>query len=108
VSLGIVKTWDEMFPGYPEPDVQWGIIPQHMRQSVYDYVMEGTSVGDFLTALISDDAASVVWRRADTTNQSHMQGWMMFLYNYFPSRAQGSREAMQTWQAKGGYKGQLQ
>lgn len=108
MSLGIVQTWNEMFPNYPEPDVQWGIIPQHMRRSVYDYVMDGTPVGDFLTAVISDDAASVVWRRADSTNQANMQGWMMFVYNYMPSRSRGSRDAMKEWQAKGGYRGQMQ
>jgi hypothetical protein len=105
MSLGIVKTWNEIFPDYPEPDTQWGIIPQHMRYSVYHYVMDGQPVGDFLTALIEDAAASTVWRRADQTNQAHMHGWMIFLYNYFPSQARGSREAMQAWIDKGGING---
>lgn len=106
MSLGIVKTWNEMFPDYPHEDVQWGIIPSHMRQSVYDYVMHGAPCGSFLTAVISDDRISRVWEAADQTNRDQMHGWMIFLYNYFPSRARGSWEAMKRWQSHGGYKGQ--
>lgn len=105
MSLGIVKTWNEMFPDYPHEDVQWGIIPAHMRQSVYDYVMHGVPVGSFLTSVISDEPISTVWANADLTNRDQIGGWMIFLYNYFPSKARGSRIAMARWQLQGGIKG---
>jgi hypothetical protein len=102
MSLGIVKTWDEQFPDYPQDDVQWGIIPAHMRHGVYEYVMHGRPVGSFLTSVISDQPISTVWAKADQTNRDQMNGWMIFLYNYFPSKARGSAEAMQAWIDKGG------
>lgn len=102
MGLGIVKTWDEQFPNYPHDDVQWGIIPRHMRQSVYDYVMHGVPVGGFLTSVISDQSISFVWAKADQTNRDQMNGWMIFLYNYFPSQARGSEAAMNAWIEQGG------
>lgn len=105
MSLGIVKTWNEMFPDYPMAAAQWGVLPPYMRQPLYEYVMYGSPCGSFLSSIICDEPISAVWAKADHTNRAQMNGWIMFLYNDFPSQARGSREAMHKWIDKGGIKG---
>lgn len=97
---------NEAYPDYPWPDANWFLIPPHMRTPVYEFVMNGRRIGDFLVSVIADDPVSEVFAKADDSNQRAMLGWIIFLSNYFPARARRSRENIKNWIESGGVLGQ--
>lgn len=93
------------FKDYPWPEAAWHTIPEHMHYGVYAYVMYGHPIGDFLYDLFSNDFMGAAGR-ADHRNLAALKEWALFLYNWFPSQARGSTEAVEAWMAGGGLKGQ--
>ena len=84
------------------PDDMWrhpvstGIVREQMRDSVLAYIQEGRPVGDFLTAVLSNDLREAVGR-ADNQNLSALPSFVFFLYNYAPSGCWGNRPRVQRW-----------
>lgn len=81
--------------------VAFDALPEHMLDGVADYLLFGLEPGGFLMALFSNDLKGS-FGRADETNVACMRTWVLFIYNEMPSLAQGSRERVQAWIARGG------
>ena len=72
-------------------------LPEHMRDSIRQYVEIGAPVGDFLTALLSNKLVET-FGQADEINQASMFAWAKFLYSEVPKSCWGSPEAVAKWQ----------
>lgn len=79
-------------------------IPEHMHEGVRAYILHGRHVGDFLTAIFSNNLALAVYR-ADPENLAAITGWVSFLHWEVPSPAWGSPEKVRAWQERGGLEG---
>jgi len=83
-------------------------VPEHMHQSVLEYLVHGAPVGDFLTAVFSNDFKETCGR-ADEENIKVLFQWAQLLHNFpiHPQRGYGSREIVKRWQEAGGLLGLL-
>lgn len=81
--------------------ISFDALPEHMLDGVADYLLFGLEPGGFLRALFSNDLKDS-FGRADEINVAAMRAWVLFIYNEMPSLAQGSRERVQAWVARGG------
>ena len=90
---------------YYDPNADWSLIPDYMREPVRRYVMHGHPVGDFLTAVFSGESLIRVVERADENNEAALVGWARFVYRYTPGNCQGSLAKHRAWMAAGGVKG---
>ena len=79
-------------------------IPEHMRESVIDYVIYGRPVGHFLHNLFSNDLMGT-FSRADTKNRQKIEEWTLLIYNDIPKSCWGSESNVVEWQKVGGLKG---
>ena len=86
----------EAQPGEFEANVKWDRVPAHMREHIRAYVEERRPIGDFLTALLSNDLTNAVLR-ADTENRAALVDWVGFLYEYAPGDCWGSPEIVRAW-----------
>lgn len=77
-------------------DINYDMLPDHMREHAREYVEQGASVGDFLFAVLSNDLVGA-FGRADATNKAAMAQWARWLYNEAPSRCWGSPEKVRAW-----------
>ena len=84
-----------------DAEVDWHLIPEYMHDRIRDYVMEGTLVGDFLTAVLSNNLYVAV-QHADLSNKRALVNWVKFIYNYIPSTAWGCSKTVEAWQKHGG------
>lgn len=71
-------------------------IPEHMRQSLIYYVLEGLEPGSFMSAVLSNDLAESVGR-ADHINREKLFNYVQFIYNVMPSESWGSSEKIFSW-----------
>lgn len=78
-------------------------IPDYMQNSLARYIMEGTPVGGFLMALLSNDLRKT-FEKADEVNQQRVYNYVMFLYNDAPGGCWGSKEIVKGWIAHQGMK----
>ena len=60
------------------------------------YIREHRPIGDFLTALLSNDLRET-FARADSTNKPAIEQYVRFLYQYAPAGTWGSRENVKAW-----------
>lgn len=90
--------------GYYYKHADWSLIPEHMREGVFHYIMDGTPPGDFLKAVFANDLMEA-FGRADDVNQSRLGDYAAFIYNFTPSTSHGSEAAVTYWIAKGGVRG---
>jgi hypothetical protein len=77
-----------------------GMIPEHCRQGLLDYLRYGVPPGHFLQAVLSNDLAEACGR-ADSTNQRALFEYVFVLYNYAPGAAWGSPEKVKAWIQRG-------
>ncbi|MCK4759329.1 MAG: hypothetical protein KAT69_04740 [Candidatus Aminicenantes bacterium] len=77
-------------------DVNYSLIPTHMRYGVEMYVEKGQRPGAFLVAILENNLIESV-ARADSTNRDHIIEWAKFLYTEMPSRSWGSKEKVEAW-----------
>lgn len=84
--------------------VEWDLIPGHMQEHVRAYVMEGRPIGNFLTAIFSNNLMEAA-TQADDTNIRQLADYARFLYNYVPSACYGSPENVAHWIEIGGANG---
>ena len=77
-------------------DVNYSLIPAHMRYGVEMYLEKGQRPGDFLLAVLENKLAESV-ARADNTNLNHIIEWAKFLYIEMPATSWGSKEKVEQW-----------
>lgn len=75
---------------------RYDTLPAHMRTGASNYLEYGLPPGDFLRAVLENDFAQA-WARADEINTACMRDWAMWLWNYVPSAAWGSRNKVEAW-----------
>lgn len=85
-------------------DVNYSLIPEHMREGVRTYLEHGQRPGDFLIAVLENNLVQSV-ARADHINITQIVEWVKFLYNEMPIGSWGSREKVKAWSKKGGRDG---
>lgn len=85
-------------------DETLALIPEHCRDSVAHYIMEGRPLGSFLDAVFRNDLVGA-FSKADHINQEYIQNYAAFLHSYAPLGCWGSREAVDSWIEHGGLKG---
>lgn len=71
-------------------------IPHHMMEALYFYVWYYAPIGDFMTALMSNNFIELVGR-ADEENIRYLTTWAEVIYNLLPSACHGSSEKVQAW-----------
>lgn len=77
------------------------LVPEHLRDGLQRYIMEGGHVGQYLTALLDSDLLNVVGH-GDDLSLAGLRGTVQFLHNYCPGGCWGSPAKRTAWQAKGG------
>ena len=87
--------------GYVFPDVDWTPIPQHMREGLFNYIMNGVPTGSFLTAVLCNNLRDS-FAHADDINRHAIYAFVKFLYNDVPSQAHGSPFRVSDWIKQGG------
>lgn len=76
---------------------------QALVQPIKRYLTTGNLSGGFLNTLFANDLVGA-FNKADLQNQSLLGDWAKFLFNYIPSRAWGSKQAIEEFK---GYENQL-
>lgn len=99
-----MQYWNDLMPSAAEHVAR---IPEHMRESVVAYVVNGRPIGGFMTALFSGDPVWIVLGRADDNNQRAIMDWARLIYSACPGGCFGSREHIDLWIEVGGLRGAL-
>lgn len=85
-------------------ELNYSILPAHMRDAARDYVERGFRPGGFLTAVLSNDFQDALGR-ADDINRGCLLEWAEWVHWNCPSAAQGSPEKVKAWIERGGLRG---
>lgn len=76
-------------------------LPDHLLESINEYILHGRSCGGFLMAVFENNLREAVGR-ADDTSLSHLKLIVQYLCNKCPAGATGSVDRVREWQAKDG------
>ncbi len=87
-----------------EREIDYSMLPEHMRGPVRDYLEKGWEPGSFLKAILSNDFVSAAGA-ADAVNASLLYNYAKFLVMEMPSSSWGSRDVVKSWCACGGLVG---
>ena len=79
-------------------------LPDYMLNAVERYVTHGQRTGDFLFALLRNDATTTICK-ADATNLALLRPWCWFLLHGLPSDSYGSASNVKAWMAHNGLEG---
>jgi hypothetical protein len=79
-------------------------IPGHCIPGLCDYILQGRSVGGFLTSAIQGDLFAC-FTRADDENIKRLVNYARFMVWHAPSACYGSEEKMVEWERLGGLRG---
>jgi hypothetical protein len=71
-------------------------ISEHMMAALRRYIDEKCPVGNFLTAVLSNNLSEAV-ARADEENLKNLPAFVGYLYNEAPSLCWGSPERVKEW-----------
>ena len=71
-------------------------IPDYMQDGLSFYLSEGRPVGNFLTAVLTNNLKEAC-NRADDTNIRLLPNYVSFLYNQAPMNSWGSEERVTAW-----------
>lgn len=71
-------------------------VPGHIHQGIVGYIVDRRGVGDFLTAVISNDLSKAV-SHADSSNLRSLAAITAWFYNHAPSDSWGSFEKYRAW-----------
>lgn len=85
-------------------DINYDLLPEHMRDGFRRYIEVGIPGGHFMTAVLSNDLMGA-FGRADDINRAMMHNICAFLYNDAPRGCYGSPEHVKDWIAGGGLAG---
>ena len=83
-----------------EFDKHEGLLPEHLRAGLLNYLLDHIRPGHFLQALLSNNLHHAV-ARADPVSLQHLREIVLFLFLAAPSASWGSPEAMEAWIALG-------
>lgn len=72
------------------------VVSDEMLESLTAYAERGRPVGDFLTAVLSNDLMEACGR-ADDFNLSNLPAFCAWVYNECPGPAHGSRQMVHDW-----------
>lgn len=91
-----------------EVDLDLGLpkVPEHLREGLRRYVLDGGRVGQFLAAAIENNLLGAI-SHGDDQSLAGLKPLVKFLYNDAPSPCWGSRERREAWQAQGGLAGMI-
>ena len=64
-------------------DINYEMLPEHMKEGTKLYIEQGIMGGDFMQALFENNLVKA-FCRADSINQEAMSNWVDFLYNEAP------------------------
>lgn len=79
-------------------------IPEHMRDGVLNYVMNGIETGHFLSAVFSNDLVEA-FSRADGINKEKIGDYVTLMYNCLPAGCWGSKDNYKEWVRNKGLEG---
>ena len=79
-------------------------IPDHLIDSIIEYVFNGRPCGGFLESVFSNDLTQA-YGRADHKSMQGIPEIVKWLYNTAPRGCWGSKENYKLWVADGGLKG---
>jgi len=85
-------------------EMDYSLLPEHLRGGIKRYVEDGVQPGHFLTAVICNDLFGA-FARADITYRNALFDIISFFYNETPGNCWGSPEKMVLWMNRGGLKG---
>lgn len=80
-------------------EIDYSMIPEHMREGVKLYLERGLKPGSFLLAVLENDLAEA-FARADETNRMALYNWVRFLCSEMPKKSWGSKEEVEAWMKK--------
>ena len=80
-------------------------MPEHLAQSLVEYVENGRMLCGFLQALVSNDLMRA-FANADKQNADIMVDYVRYVYNKMPNGCHGSPEIYFAWLEIGGLNGQ--
>lgn len=72
------------------------MLPDYMRGGMKRWIEDAIPPGDFLYALLSNDLRGT-FERADSTNETMVRTYLVYLYNYAPRGCWGSKENVEAW-----------
>lgn len=81
-----------------DADINYELLPQHIRAGMRAYIEGYHPTGDFLRACLENDLMGAI-NRADHINLPRIQDIVHFLYNEAPGKCHGSPEIVAAWRA---------
>ena len=72
------------------------VVRDDMQAALDRYVHQGVRLGDFLSAVVSNDFQEAC-RRADNDSLENLPAFAAYVYNEMPSTCHGSREIYRAW-----------
>lgn len=85
-------------------EINYSLLPEHIRGGVKRYIEQGIRPGDFLQAVISNKLKES-FERADDINRYEMFKIVLFFYNEAPLSCWKSEDSMNRWIKDGGLEG---
>jgi len=82
-------------------------IPDYMHDGLVEFILHGRPVGNFLTAVLSNNLKEACGR-ADDTNLQLLPNYVRFLYNHAPVGCWGTEERMESWMEREGLVGVME
>ena len=70
--------------------------PEHVKQSLFHYIEYHIQLGDFLTAVLSNDLFKS-FARADDINRYQLFDIVAWIYNYAPNNCHGNKDIVKAW-----------
>jgi hypothetical protein len=77
-------------------EIDYSILPEHMRDGMRLYIEDGIRPGDFLYLILCNDFVHALGH-ADMINSARIVDYAKFLYLEAPRGSWGSREVVNTW-----------
>ena len=81
-------------------------VSDFMVSELEDYFRNGTVLGGFLTAVLTNDLRGAC-ERADSENLRNLPAFVAYLYNNAPSDCWGSKAKVEAWQERNGLSGPI-
>jgi len=90
------RYWLKKKGGKVKEEIDYSILPEHMRDGMQRYVQYGVKPGDFLYLVLSNDFVHALGQ-ADSINTARIVDYAKFLYLELPTACWGSREKVDAW-----------
>jgi len=78
------------------PEINYGLLPEHIRYGMQRYIEYGEIPGNFLQQVICNRLVHALGA-ADSINTEHMRDIVTFIYNEAPAPCWGSEKLMLKW-----------